>query len=330
MLRITVEEQAWPLIRPFVISRGARGEARTIIVTLSDEAGNTGRGEAVPYARYGETIADAMAQLRAIAPAIENGLEHAGIPRLVSMKAARNALDCALWDLRARQTGRPVWQLAGLRQPEPLITAFTISLGRPEEMAAEARRNAARPLLKLKLGAGTAADDMARVAAARKAAPKARIIIDANEAWREEDLPALFTTCHEYGIELIEQPLPAGEDAALARMPRPVPVCADESAHDLPDLPALSPLYDAINIKLDKTGGLTPALELARAAQDAGLALMTGCMLASSLAMAPAFLVAQMSAWTDLDGPLLLAADASPPMREDNSTLQPPAPALWG
>ncbi len=330
MLRITVEEQAWPLIRPFVISRGARNEARTIIVTLSDEDGNRGRGEAVPYARYGETIEEAMEQLRAIAPAIENGLEHTGIPRLLSMKAARNALDCALWDLRAKQSGKAVWQLAGLRRPEPLITAFTISLGPPGEMAAQAHQNAARPLLKLKLGAGAAADDMARIEAVRQAAPDARIIIDANEAWREEDLPALFTTCQACGIELIEQPLPAGQDAALADIPRPVPLCADESIHDVKDLPALSPLYDAINIKLDKTGGLTPALELARAAQDAGLALMTGCMLASSLAMAPAFLVAQLCTWTDLDGPLLLATDASPPMREDTSTLHPPAPALWG
>ncbi len=330
MLRITIEEQAWPLIRPFVISRGARNEARTIIVTLDDGNGNSGRGEAVPYARYGETIGEATAQLRAIAPAIESGLEHADIPRLVTMKAARNALDCALWDLRAKQGGKAVWQLAGLRRPEPLITAFTISLGPPGEMAGQARRNRSRPLLKLKLGAGAAADDMARIEAVRKAAADARIIIDANEAWRPADLPALFALCHDCGVELIEQPLPAGEDAALADIPRPVPLCADESIHDAKDLPALAPLYDAINIKLDKTGGLTPALELARAAQDTGLALMTGCMLASSLAMAPAFLVAQLCAWTDLDGPLLLAKDASPPMREDNSTLHPPSPALWG
>ncbi len=330
MLHLDVEEKSWPLIRPFTISRGSRDAAKTIIVTLRDDQGNAGRGEAVPYARYDETIPAALAELRAARSAIEAGITHADIPRILAMRAARNALDCALWDLSAKQQGEPVWRLAGLDEPRPLVTAYTISLDTPGAMAARAKENAFRPLLKLKLGSGQAEDDIARMRAVRKAAPKTRIIIDANEAWREEDLPALFAAAKECAVELIEQPLPAGRDACLAHVPRPVPLCADESAHGIEDLEKLKPLYDAINIKLDKTGGLTPALALAKAARAAGFSLMTGCMLASSLAMAPAFLAAQLSDWADLDGPLLLAEDAQPAMSERDGLLNPPAPALWG
>ncbi len=329
MLEITIEERAWPLLRPFTISRGTRNVARTVIVTLADEEGRKGIGEAVPYPRYGETVEKTVAELEKAATFIAGGISHDDICRIVSGRAARNALDCALWDLEAARTGRPVWQLAGLPRPEPLVTAYTISLGSPEDMADQARQNARRPLLKLKLGADAAGDIM-RLRAVRMAAPGTRIIVDANEGWRPEDLPALFAVCVDCGVELIEQPLPAEDDEALARVIRPVPVCADESAHGPEDLPVLRSRYDAINIKLDKTGGLTGAIRLAEAARAQGFEIMVGCMLASSLAMAPAFLVAQLARWTDLDGPMLLAEDFEPPMRHENSVIQPPESALWG
>ncbi len=329
MLEVTVEERAWPLLRPFTISRGTRDMARTVIVTLTDEKGRKGIGEAVPYPRYGESVEETIAELEARTSSITGDITHDDIPHLLAGMAARNALDCALWDLEAAQTGQPVWQLAGLPRPEPLVTAYTISLGSPEDMADQARQNAGRPLLKLKLGADAAGDIM-RLRAVRMAAPRTRIIVDANEGWRPEDLPALFAVCVDCGVELIEQPLPASSDEALARVIRPVPVCADESAHGPEDLPALRSRYDAINIKLDKTGGLTGAIRLAEAARAQGFEIMVGCMLASSLAMAPAFLVAQLARWTDLDGPLLLAEDFAPPMRHENSVIQPPEPALWG
>ncbi len=329
MLEITVEERAWPLLRPFTISRGTRDVARTVIVTLSDGKGRTGTGEAVPYPRYGEAVEDTVAELEAAAPSIASGISHDDIPRLLSGKAARNALDCALWDLEAAQTEKPVWKLAGLPRPAPLVTAYTISLGSPEDMADQARHNAGRPLLKLKLGADAAGDIM-RLRAVRMAAPHSRIIVDANEGWQPDSLPTLFAVCADCGVELIEQPLPADADEALSRIIRPVPVCADESVHDIEDLPALRSRYDAVNIKLDKTGGLTPALRLASTAREQDFEIMVGCMLASSLAMAPAFLVAQLARWTDLDGPLLLAEDFAPSMQHENSVIQPPEPALWG
>ncbi len=329
MLTITVEERAWPLLRPFTISRGTRDVARTIVVTISDAEGRTGMGEAVPYPRHGETVEETIAELERAAPSVAGGISHDDIPRILSGKAARNALDCALWDLEAARTGRPVWQLAGLPRPEPLVTAYTISLGSPEDMADQARQNSRRPLLKLKLGSDAAGDVM-RLRAVRMAAPRARIIVDANEGWRPEDLPTLLAVCVDCGVELVEQPLPADADEALARIIRPVPVCADESAHGAEDLPALRSRYDAINIKLDKTGGLTGAIRLAKAAREQNFEIMVGCMLASSLAMAPAFLVAQLARWTDLDGPMLLAEDFEPAMRHENSIIQPPEPALWG
>ncbi len=331
MPTLQAEPRSWPLKRPFTISRGTRTEARTVIVTLRDDDGHAGRGEAVPYARHGETVEQTLAELAAAAPRLARmgSLHHEDIPRLLSGKAARTALDCALWDLRARRCGRPAWQLAGLPRPVPLVTAFTISLARPRDMARQARENAHRPLLKLKLG-GAPDEDVARLRAVRAAAPRARIIVDANEGWKERHLPALLAACAGCGVELVEQPLPAGRDGALAGIDSPVPLCADESVHEAADLPALAPAYDAVNIKLDKSGGLSAALELLHAAQDKGLDVMIGCMLASSLAMAPAFLLAACARWVDLDGPLLLAEDSTPPLREENGRLTPPQPALWG
>ena len=241
--------------------------------------------------------------------------------------AARNAIDCALWDFEAKTSGRRVHELAGLSAPAPVTTCFTISLGTPDEMAAKARAAAHRPLLKLKLGGS---GDAERVAAVRAAVPQARLVADANEAWTIDQLPALMQACRRARIELVEQPLPAGQDDALATLERLVPLCADESVHTAADLPRLARLYDAVNIKLDKTGGLTEALAMSAAAQAAGLKIMMGCMVGTSLGMAPALLLAQRAAWVDLDGPLLLASDREHGLRYDGGTVFPPEAALWG
>ena len=327
--RLDVREQAWPLKRAFTIARGSRTQARTIIVELTDELGNTGRGEAVPYPRHGETPEQALADLHTAQARIEAGLSVHDLPQVLRTLAARTAVDCALWDLAARRLHVPVWRLTGLPEPRARITACTLSLAAPEEMAAEARERAACPLLKLKLG-GAAQDDIARLRAVRAARPDARLIVDANEGWRAADLPRLLAACAEAGVELVEQPLPAGDDAALAGIEHPVPVCADESLRDVTGLAALGDRYDAVNVKLDKAGGFTPALALARAAREAGMKVMIGCMLASSLAMAPAFLLAPLADWIDLDGPLLLAEDATPPIRYAGALMHPPPAALWG
>ena len=319
----------WPLARPFTIARGSRKSARVIQVELTDDAGHTGRGEAVPYPRLNETPEQALADLEQARAPIEAGAHARDLPRLLRTKAARNALDCALWDLHAKRESTPVWRLAALPAPAPVITACTISLAAPADMAAEARERAGFALLKLKLG-GAAQDDIARLEAVRAAAPGARLVVDANEGWRAPDLPRLLDACAACGVELVEQPLPEGEDAALARMEHPVAICADESVRAAEDLSALSDRYDAINIKLDKAGGLTPAIALARAARARNMPFMVGCMLASSLAMAPAFALAPWARWVDLDGPLLLAEDATPPIRFDGPLMHPPDPALWG
>ncbi len=245
--------------------------------------------------------------------------------------AARNALDCAFWDHEAKRSGRRVWQLAGLAPPQPLTTAFTISLADPATMAAKAAAAASRPLLKIKLGGDeTNGGDSARIAAVRAAAPNATLVVDANEGWREDRLAANLAACAAAGVVLVEQPLPEGRDDALAHIARPIPVCADESVHDRASLVALKGKYDAVNIKLDKTGGLTEALAMADAAIAAGFTIMAGCMVATSLAMAPALLLAQRARFTDLDGPLLLARDRTPGLTYAGSLVDPPDPALWG
>jgi L-alanine-DL-glutamate epimerase-like enolase superfamily enzyme len=281
----------------------------------------------VPYARYGESPESVLALIQAQEEAIAAGLTRAELLERVEAGAARNALDCALFDLEAKLSGRPAWEIAGLSAPEPAITAYTLSLGTPESMEAAARGAAHRPLLKVKLGG---AGDPARIAAVRRGAPEARLIVDANEAWRAETLEANLAACLEAGVGLIEQPLPAGDDAALAGIRRPIPICADESLHDRAGLDALADRYDAINIKLDKTGGLTEAVMLAHEARARGLSLMIGCMVGTSLAMAPAMLLTHHADYVDLDGPLLLARDRDPGLRFDGSLIHPPAPALWG
>jgi L-alanine-DL-glutamate epimerase-like enolase superfamily enzyme len=325
MRRLGIAEETWPIAGRFTISRGSKTEARTVVVTLFED-GAVGRGECVPYARYGETVAGVVAALEAARGAIEQGLGRDEIAKVIAPRAARNALDCATWDLESKLCGIPVWQLAGLDPPKPLITAYTLSLDTPESMAAAAARSAHRPLLKIKLGGR----DRERLAAIRAAAPASRLIVDANEAWRPAEVEELLALCAEFGVELVEQPLPAGDDEGLRTMHRSVPVCADESARDRTGLDALAGKYDAVNVKLDKTGGLTEALAFAGAAEAKGLKLMAGCMVATSLAMAPAMLIGQRSSFVDLDGPLLLARDRAPGIRFEESLMYPPPRELWG
>ncbi len=321
-MQITVTRDVFRLAQVFTISRGSRTEARVLTVHVQDGDAR-GRGECVPYARYGETLESVEAQIAGL----PERFDRAELQELLPAGAARNAVDCALWDLEAKRAGKRVWELAGLPAPGPEITAYTLSLDTPEKMRAQAAENAWRPLLKIKLGTP---DDMPRLEAVRAGAPEARIIIDANEGWSAEIYADLAPHLLRLGVALVEQPLPAGEDDALIGMARPVPVCADEAAHDRASLPALKGKYDVVNIKLDKTGGLTEALALKREALAEGYGLMVGCMVGSSLAMAPATLVAQGVAYTDLDGPLLLAEDRDHPLHFDQSGVHPPPPALWG
>ena len=325
-MRLTIAEERWPIAGSFTISRGSKTEAHVVAVTLAED-GCIGRGECVPYPRYEETVPQVTAALEAARDRIERGITHGDIPALLAPHAARNALDCALWDLRAKQARKPVWQLAGLPQPEATVTAYTLSLDTAEAMGEAAARAAHRPLLKLKLGRE---GDAERLKLIRRSAPDSRLIVDANEGWSADTLPAMLAACAEAGVELVEQPLPAGHDEALAGMARAVTVCADESAHGLDTLDRLAGRYDAINIKLDKTGGLTPAIALARAARARDLKVMVGCMLATSLAMAPAFLLTPLAEVVDLDGPLLLRQDRDPGIRYDGSLMQPPPADLWG
>jgi L-alanine-DL-glutamate epimerase-like enolase superfamily enzyme len=327
-MELSVRIERWPLASAFTISRGTKTEAVVVVVELSDGT-HRGRGECVPYARYGETPDGVVAAIKAMRPALRRGLDRPALQGAMPAGAARNAIDCACWDIRAKQTGRRVYELAGVAAPTPLVTAYTISLAAPAAMAAAAERAASRPLLKVKLGGG-GDDDGRRIAAVRRVAPKAELIVDANEGWDEDNLEQNLAACAEAGVSLIEQPLPEGRDAALARIKRPIPVCADESAHDRASLDALTGKYEAINVKLDKAGGLTEALALVAEAERRGFTIMVGCMVATSLAMAPAMLVAQRASVVDLDGPLLLAKDRPHGLRYEDSLAYPPEPALWG
>ncbi len=321
-MELTVQADKFRLREAFTISRGSRTEAKVLTVTLRDE-GAVGQGECVPYARYGESMDSVTAEIMRL-PA---DVTRATLPDLLPPGAARNAVDCALWDLAADRAGRRVWDLAGLAAPGPVITAFTLSLDTPENMRAAAARHAHRPLLKIKLGTP---DDMARLEAVRAGAPEARIIVDANEGWDAEVYADLAPHLLRLGVALVEQPLPAGSDDMLAEIARPLPVCADESCHDRASLSGLAGKYDMVNIKLDKTGGLTEALALRDAARAEGYGIMVGCMVGSSLAMAPAVLLAQGAEVVDLDGPLLLAEDRAVPLVYDEAGVHPPAAALWG
>jgi L-Ala-D/L-Glu epimerase len=323
---LSVGVERWPIAGSFTISRGAKTEAAVVVAELSDGR-RRGRGECVPYARYGETLEAVAAAISAMGPGLARGLDRLGLQQAMPPGAARNALDCAFWDLAAKQCGRPVHEIAGLPPPKPLTTAYTISLAAPEVMAAAAARAAGRALLKIKLGGG---DDRARIAAVRRAAPRCELIVDANEGWTPDNLASNLAACAEAGVTLAEQPLPVGRDDALAKVPHPLPICADESAHAEASLAALIGKYDAVNIKLDKAGGLTEALAMLRRADELGLRVMVGCMVATSLAMAPAILVAQRASVVDLDGPLLLARDRPQGLYYEDSRVHPALPDLWG
>ncbi|HEY8566871.1 MAG TPA: N-acetyl-D-Glu racemase DgcA [Beijerinckiaceae bacterium] len=326
MRRLTVTVERFPIAGRFTISRGSRTEAVVVTATVTDGA-ITGRGECVPYARYGETVEGVAADIAAQEEAVAAGITRQDLQRAMKAGAARNALDCALWDFEAKSAGRRAWDLAGRTAPQPVTTAYTLSLGTPEEMEAAARAAAARPLLKVKLGGE---GDPERIAAVRRGAPAATLIVDANEAWYEANLEANLKACQAAGVALIEQPLPASDDGALQGFKSPVPICADESAHDRAGLDHLAGRYQAINVKLDKTGGLTEALALCDEARRRGLSLFIGCMLGTSLGMAPAVLLTGEAAFVDLDGPLLLAKDREPGLTFEGSTILPYSAALWG
>lgn len=326
--RLTVRCERFPIRGAFRISRGAKTEAAVVVAEVTDGP-HRGWGECVPYARYGESVEGVIAALEGLAEAVASGMNRAGLAAALPPGAARNALDCALWDLEAKQSGAPVWRAAGLTAaPGPLTTCYTLSVDEPAAMAAAARERAARhPLFKMKL---TGAGDLERVAAVRAAAPAARLVVDANEGWTLEQLHQFGPALAALGVEMIEQPLPAGQDEALRGVSCPVPLGADESCHGVESLEGLRGLYQVVNIKLDKTGGLTEALAMRRAADALGFDVMVGCMVATSLAMAPAMMVGQGARYVDLDGPLLLAEDRAPGLSYDGAVVQPPAPELWG
>lgn len=323
---MTARIERWPIAGSFTISRGAKTEAVVVVAEVS-QGGLIGRGECVPYPRYGETPEATLEAIQAMQEPLAGGMDRIALQGRMPAGAARNAMDCALADLEARRAGQRIWNLLGRPAPEPRTTAYTISLGAPETMAEATAKAAHRALLKIKLGGD---GDGARIAAVRKAAPTTELIVDANEAWTEDNLAANLKACADAGVTLIEQPLPAGKDEALARIKRPVAVCADESVHDRGSLAGLRGRYDAVNIKLDKTGGLTEAMAMADAARALGFEIMIGCMVATSLSMAPAMLIAQAARFVDLDGPLLLAKDRDNGLRYDGSLVYPPDAALWG
>ncbi len=327
MRELRIQREDWPVRGVFSISRGSRTGIEVVVAEVV-EGGCGGRGECHPYARYGETAAGVEETLIGLKDRVAAGLDCAELQEILPPGAARNALDCALWDFRAKKEGTPAWRLAGIATPpRPALCALTISVDRPERMAEKAREHSGQALLKVKLaGEG----DVERMRAVREAAPDARLIIDANEAWTETHYREYAQEMAAMGVEMIEQPLPAGRDRVLRELARPAALMADESCHDRSSLPLLEGRYDVVNIKLDKTGGLTEAILLAEAAREKGFRIMIGSMLGTSLAMAPAMLLSGFAEFVDLDGPLLLAKDRENPLRFENSHIHPPDPALWG
>jgi L-alanine-DL-glutamate epimerase-like enolase superfamily enzyme len=325
-MKMDIYQETWPLRGVFRIARGARTHAHIVTITLTKDKA-IGRGECVPYARYGESSGSVIAQLEAVRPMVEAGIDIDCAQALLPAGAARNALDCALWDLAAKTSGKRVWQLAGLDAPKPVLTAFTISLDEPELMAKAAIAAKGRSLLKVKIGG---AGDIERVAAVARARPDARLIVDANEGLNSESLPDLLRDAQALNIELIEQPFAAGHDNRLGEFKSPIPLCADESFHTSADVEGLARHYTALNIKLDKAGGFTESLKAVRAARAAGMGVMIGCMVGTSLVTAPAVLLAQLADWVDLDGPLWLDKDRDQGLYYEGSILHPPSPDLWG
>ena len=325
-ISLAVRIEHWPIAGSFTISRGAKTQAAVVVAELSD-GHHRGRGECVPYGRYGETVDGVAETITALADEIARGLDRGALQKAMRPGAARNALDCAFWDLSAKRAGKAVHELVGLPPPKPLVTAYTISLAEPDVMAQQAAKAAGRALLKVKLGS---TDDRARIMAVRQAAPRAELIVDANEGWTADNLAGNLAACAQAGVTLVEQPLPADADDVLAHIARPLPVCADESVHARASLPGLIGKYDAVNVKLDKTGGLSEALAMVKDAERLGFALMAGCMVATSLAIAPAILIGQRARVVDLDGALLLARDRPDGLRYEESLVHPATPALWG
>ena len=323
---VIIEAQRFEIAGSFKISRETRTHAQVVTVSIGEE-GVSGRGECVPYPRYGESLETVQTQIEEISPLLKSGLSRIELLSAIPAGAARNAIDCALWDLEAKRSGHSAAQVAGLKALQPVTTAFTISVDTPETMAEKAAQAAHRPLLKVKL---TGLGDDVRILAVREAAPQSTLIVDANEAWDASCFEANLAACASAGVELIEQPLPAKEDNVLSSIKSPITLCADESLAPGKSLDSLRDKYDAVNIKLDKAGGLTEAFNLLHAARAAEFKIMIGCMLGTSLAMAPAVLLAQQADFVDLDGPLLLKEDRSPGLRFEGSTLHPPEPALWG
>jgi L-alanine-DL-glutamate epimerase-like enolase superfamily enzyme len=324
-LELSVDEQSWPLDKPFRIARGTSSETRVIVITASDGQ-HIGRGEAVPISRYAQSAASVVAQVESMKDALNLDRQH--LQKLLPAGAARNALDCALWDLEAKVSGKRVWELANIPVEQSVETSFTISLDTAAAMAAAAGMNANAPMLKLKLGGDDV--DLARVEAVKGAAPAARLMVDANESWSPSHYRNIASTLRELGVELIEQPFPADKDDVLETLDHPVPVCADESCHTTADLPRLMNRYDAINVKLDKTGGLTEALLLTERARQSGLQLLFGCMVCTSLGIAPARLLAKTTDYVDLDGPLLLARDRDHGLSYQAGKVSLPSRELWG
>ena len=323
-MKLIARAEQWPLAEVFTISRGSRTETELVAIELADGEA-IGYGECMANPRYGETQEDVLATLAGLD--LANGLDRDSLQAMLPAGAARNALDCALWDLEAKRAGKRVWEMAGLTPPGSVTTAFTLGLATPEKMGASAKRHADKPLLKLKV---TGEGDFERVAAVREGAPNARLIVDANEGWTAEVVEPLSYELKTLGVEMIEQPLPAAKDAVLADLSHPVPLCADESCHTRADLVQLKGRYEVVNIKLDKTGGFTEALKLKQEAHGMGFKVMVGCMVATSLAMAPAHLVGQGAAYVDIDGPLLLARDRQPGLFYESGRVGPPDAALWG
>jgi L-Ala-D/L-Glu epimerase len=326
VLKMEITVERWPIAGTFTISRGSKTEAAVVVCTLTD-GGFVGRGECVPYARYGESLDSVCAEIEKLRDAMADGVTRDDLPGLIGAGAARNAVDCALWDLEAKRTGTSVSDIVGLPRLLELTTAVTVSFGDAQAMAASTKAFANRPLIKVKVGG---VNDAERIGAVAEAAPASRIIIDANEGWSDDNIVENMLAAAKAGVVLIEQPLPAGKDAILAKIPHPVPICADESAHGTDDLHTLLGRYDSINIKLDKTGGLTEALRMQKRARELGFGIMVGCMVGTSLAMAPAVLVAQDADFVDLDGPLILRKDRKPGLVFEGSRVSPPQPELWG
>jgi len=324
--RLHVTKRSWPLAQPFVISRGSKTTADVVVDELHD-GDSQGRGECVPYPHYGESVDSVFEALEKMKGAVFSGLNRESLQEAMPPGAARNALDAAFWDIEAKRAYCSVTDLLGIAPLKPVTTAYTLSLDTPERMGEAAAAQRGRPLLKLKV---TGDGDLERVRAVRENAPASRLIVDANEGWTPAYFEKLAPVLATLGVELIEQPLPADNDGALAELPHPIPVCADESCHVAADLDRLAGKYEAVNIKLDKTGGLTEALKLAAAARERGFGIMVGCMIGTSLSMAPALLVAQQASVVDLDGPLLLAADRNQGLRYEGSLVHPPNPKLWG